>query len=191
MGAGKDTVGEYLVKEHGFTRLAFADKLKESVAALFNLRRQEVDDFKDNGDFLLDRVNVLIDIGNKVQVEFSWREFLQRYGTEAHRDIFGSNFWVDAILPHNFHHSEHKFVVTDARFENELSRIKALRGYNIRIVRPSQTVNSDHASEQLPDESLVDYMIQNTGTMESLLYKVEDMLEYVTQEDLRGFRYLR
>ena len=32
---GKDTVGDYLVKNHGFVRLGFADALKNGCAAMF------------------------------------------------------------------------------------------------------------------------------------------------------------
>lgn len=35
MGAGKDTVADYLHKEYGFTRFAFADKVKEIARDLF------------------------------------------------------------------------------------------------------------------------------------------------------------
>ena len=33
-GSGKDTVANYLVKKHGFTRIAFADPLKEICAII-------------------------------------------------------------------------------------------------------------------------------------------------------------
>lgn len=38
MRSGKDTVADYLVKRHGFTRMAFADKLKDVVRDLFEVR---------------------------------------------------------------------------------------------------------------------------------------------------------
>ena len=31
----------------------------------------------------------------------TFREFLQRYGTEAHRDVFGKDFWLEYTLPAN------------------------------------------------------------------------------------------
>ena len=34
-GSGKDTAASHLVEKYGFTRVAFADKLKKSAAACF------------------------------------------------------------------------------------------------------------------------------------------------------------
>ena len=40
IGCGKGTVGDILVENHGFTKLSFADKLKDGVATVFNWDRQ-------------------------------------------------------------------------------------------------------------------------------------------------------
>ena len=41
-GAGKDTAGEYLVRRHGFRRVAMADPLKETMMGLFGLTREQL-----------------------------------------------------------------------------------------------------------------------------------------------------
>jgi dephospho-CoA kinase len=41
MRSGKDTVADYLVRRHGFTKFAFADKLKELAEELFGMKRGE------------------------------------------------------------------------------------------------------------------------------------------------------
>src|SRR3954469_23707179 len=99
-GSGKDTVAAELIKNHGFERRSFADSLKRSAAALFNILPSEWEVLK-NDD------TAYVSIGHKGEPEglasHMWsptreltvREFLQRYGTESHRDIFGSMFWVD------------------------------------------------------------------------------------------------
>jgi len=42
--SGKDMVADYLVQNHGFQRISFADPLKESVAKKFGLSRASMDD---------------------------------------------------------------------------------------------------------------------------------------------------
>jgi len=39
IGSGKDTIADYLVKEHNFIKLSFADKLKDCVAEMFDWNR--------------------------------------------------------------------------------------------------------------------------------------------------------
>jgi len=34
-----------------------------------------------------------------IEHSITGRQALQRYGTEGHRDVFGEDFWVDALLP--------------------------------------------------------------------------------------------
>ena len=40
IGSGKGTVADFLVNDKGFTKLSFADKLKDSVATLFDWPRE-------------------------------------------------------------------------------------------------------------------------------------------------------
>ncbi len=40
IGSGKDTIAEYLIKEHNYIKLSFADKLKDSVATMFDWDRE-------------------------------------------------------------------------------------------------------------------------------------------------------
>ena len=39
IGSGKGTVADTLVNDHGFTKISFADKLKDSVATMFDWDR--------------------------------------------------------------------------------------------------------------------------------------------------------
>src|SRR6516165_2411699 len=104
-GVGKDTVAAILVKDYNYERRAFADPLKKSVAALFDIPFHMVDKLKNDPsirvtlvkhDYGLDQMR-WAGHGN----DLTFREFLQRYGTEAHRDVpeMGHDFWVELLLP--------------------------------------------------------------------------------------------
>jgi hypothetical protein len=170
-GTGKDTVGRYLVARYGYEQLAFADKLKKSVAALFGIPRSWVDDFKYNVPL---RVVAVEPKSTDRQLNLEWRTFLQRYGTEAHRDVFGNDFWVEQLeksLPPDFITT--RYVVTDVRFENEAAWIHQKLGLVVAIKRPG--FKSDgHASEILP---IYNYAIENDGTIEDLYTKVDEFME--------------
>jgi len=177
--SGKDTVGDYLVEEYGFERLSFAAKLKDSAAALFNIDPILWEVWKNDPDARVVLSNRAGKILNRT-TPISVREFLQRYGTEAHREVFGQDFWVDHALkgvdPNK------NFVFTDARFENELSRIKSLGGYNVQILRPELINQDSHASEVPPPRHLIDYELVNNASFEDLYVQVDDFIEFLEIE---------
>jgi adenylate kinase family enzyme len=52
IGSGKGTVADTLVNEYGYTKLSFADTLKDGVAAVFNWDRKLLEgDTKDSRDW--------------------------------------------------------------------------------------------------------------------------------------------
>lgn len=175
-GSGKDTVGQYLVDNYGFERLSFAAKLKESAAALFEVDPSVWEELKNDKDarVILEAPSDVFD-GKWAKIDIDVRTFLQRYGTEAHRDIFGYDFWVEALLGDYQISEKRDFVVTDARFDNELYRIQVLDGLTVRIERPG-TEGDGHASEIPPRKELIDYTINNSGTLEDLYASVDDFM---------------
>lgn len=102
MGSGKDTAYQFLAeylesKGKNALRRGFADALKLSAYRCFNpdASLEESLEWAD-----------MIKRGGRITWEaegssngIPGRQFLQYYGTEAHRDVFGSNFWVDTLLP--------------------------------------------------------------------------------------------
>ena len=179
--AGKNTVGEYLEDKYGFEQASFAAKLKESAAALFDMPPEDWEWGKNDPN-----ATVSIDIVKSSVEQYQFkksitvREFLQRYGTEAHRDVFGTDFWVDyamkGIDPNK------NIVFTDARFENELQRIKSFGGYNLQVLRPSLFTSDSHASEVPPPQHLIDYAVDNHGSFEDLYAQVDDFIDFIDTE---------
>ena len=175
--SGKDTAYEFIKSEYNHAiRLAFADKIKESLAALFGVSIREINTLKEErGVFKIESASF--------EHSYTWRSFAQRFGTEAHRDIFGENFWVDLILPQSDllgvkKHKDELWVITDVRFQNEALRIKELDGYVIEIDRPELKYNDLHISEERLPNDLIYCTISNDGSLEQFK---ERMLEVVSK----------
>jgi hypothetical protein len=182
-GSGKNTVGDYLEREFDFKQLSFAAPLKESAAACLGVDaevwertkndpeayvvlQREAPDFR--GD--VDRHRMYTEVLAQVTV----REFLQRYGTEAHRDIFGEDFWTKGLGLANL--EDGRYVITDMRFENETTEVIRCGGTTLYIDRDTGTGTDSHASEVPPPEHLIDEHIDNNGTMEELYARVRGVL---------------
>lgn len=176
-GAGKDTAGDYLVKKYEFERLSFAAKLKESAAALFGINSSIWEDLKNKED-----ARVILEVGYSNQnmisgqelSNISVREFLQRYGTESHRDIFGFNFWVDQAF-RNIDLTKN-WVITDVRFANEAIAVHEHKGKVIQITR-NGSVKDSHASEAGLPEPLIDGKIANNGSIKQLHLLLDTLME--------------
>lgn len=162
-GVGKDTAGQFLVHE-GFKQIGFADKLKEAVANLFDIDLENVDKWKDKKEDV--EIWVAHDFFPNEQpsthVILSWREFLQRFGTEMGRETFGWDFWVNLALP-DFPLVD--TVITDVRFDNEAGRIMRFGGSVYEITRPGHE-SDGHVSEEGIDRDLIMGTIHNDGDMD-------------------------
>lgn len=184
-GAGKDTVCAAM-KEWGtergieVRRFAFADALKESAARSLGAFGSTTSESVAYCNWLK-RPGVVIGIHDKGEPgvensssyrEISGRSFLQYYGTEAHRDVFGDDFWVDALMGRIARRCEGFqgiVVVTDVRFPNEgRAVINSIGGEVWRVVRPDLEPAESHASEAGLDDDLVALELDNAGSVGDL-----------------------
>lgn len=182
--AGKNTVANIIEKHFGdkyeIEQWSFAGKLKQSAVAAITgevLSEEEAIAFcdklkKQDVKFKVKTDNSFVN-ENSYWLKFSGREFLQWYGTEAHRDIFGQDFWTDSVF--NSIEQEHGNVddqlhlITDCRFPNEAQGIKDRDGALVRILRDEMEPKGKvHASEvQLP-MNIMDKCIVNNESLEIL-----------------------
>lgn len=183
--AGKNTVGKYLVENYGYERMSFADLLKDSVAALFDIPREDIDELKNNPNCYVTiqlakpldtpTFREFLDKGQVTLKAFTFREFLKRYGTESHRDIFGVDFWVDLIAQKEGPFRDRRIVFTDCRFNNELQFVHEMHGKVVRVVRPG-CEGDEHASERIPPEGSIDRVLYNNGTIAELHQNIDEMM---------------
>lgn len=176
-GAGKDTVGAYLVEKYDFQRLAFATKLKEAVGALLDISVEDVDYYKSRNSW----------VGVEEGMMMGFRPFLQRFGTEMGREVFGENFWIEQVIPpdaNSYWHKGRKIAVTDVRFDNEIRAIRRVAGHIIRVERPGYEPD-DHLSEQYPNEELIDYAINNHQDIDYLHKLVDCCLDDIADQEIK------
>lgn len=154
--SGKDTLGKILTDDYGYTRISFADGVREVALA--------INPFLSDGSTLADAVS-----------EFGWdivkswpqvRQLLQRVGTEAVRDILGQDLWIDLALRKAG--KVRRAVFTDVRYQNEAEAILRDGGVLWRITRPGVGPVNRHPSETALDLFPVERTIANNGTVEDL-----------------------
>lgn len=191
-GSGKDEVAKHLIEHHGFSKVAFADPVREAVLALDPIvyipGEFLSDEVKLWGDYLL-YSTVIEWLGyEKAKKIPDVRRYLQRMGTEVGRQVFGQDFWVDLAMK-RADDIGGRVVFTDTRFANEVAAILDRDGYIIYVHRPGVTAPNDHASEAYAkacanDAGLYDYRIDNDGTLEELTAKVDALMGEITDDDL-------
>ena len=162
--SGKDEIAK-IALEYGFERAAFADTLREALMSL----------------------NPLIGVGVRVKdfvTLVGWekakrtspelRMLLQRMGTEAGREIFGENIWVNKTL--GGLDPAKNYIITDVRYKNEAAAIRDLGGQMWRVKRPGTGPVNKHKSEVDLDEYTFDFTIKNDGDLANLKYLIDKMM---------------
>ncbi|CAB4123624.1 hypothetical protein UFOVP46_60 [uncultured Caudovirales phage] len=172
--SGKDTVANYLVSNYGFTKVSFADPMRE---ALYRLDPKiEIADM--HGVSLAVAVDGL---GWEQLKEESpdVRPLMQRMGTEVGRNMFGQNFWVEQAMKLVAQHEN--VVLADVRFKNEADAILESDGVLWRVSRPGFEAVNAHISERDLDDYHFTSHITNDKTVESL-HSTVDFAMHLLQE---------
>jgi hypothetical protein len=155
--SGKDTFASILVEKYGYSRIAFADKIRDFLYGI-----NPMVGCSPTG-YLQDLVNL---VGwDKAKQEPQVRRLLQDLGISA-RDLISEDIWVTAAL--SSVSKDQRVVITDVRFENEAAMIKSMGGQLWRIKRSGVGPVNDHVSESEMDGYRVDQIFVNNGTLEEL-----------------------
>lgn len=182
-GSGKDTAARVLIEEYGFTKIAFADALREALLTLNpHVPVQSV-------NFVWEWINNVTDslpLATIVEEQgWDWaknnvpevRRLMQVFGTEVGRQILGENVWID-LLAKNYPgiaDDDSRYVITDCRFPNEADFVRNNHGSIVWVERPG--IESDgHASESLSMKDCATVILHNDETIEELAEDIRLML---------------
>lgn len=141
-GAGKSTVAEYLVREHGCVRLSFAAAVKDITAAAFVWDRTRLEgatpqdrEWRETPDpFWSERMGR----------PFTPRYALQYLGTDIFRTHVLTSIWVDVILA-KIHRlpTGTPIVIDDVRFVNERTALREA-GAQFLLLRRAALASDTH-----------------------------------------------
>ncbi len=192
-GCGKNSAAETLI-EHGYTSFAFADALKDTVAAIYCWDRDMLSG--DTEESRIWRETVDEWWAAKLGIpDFTPRMALQIVGTDLFRNHFHRDIWL-MNMERRISMVEGDIVITDCRFANELDLARSLGGCVIRVQRGADPnwysvaamANSSrnttmmeefgiHSSEWSWIGTDIDYTIHNNGTREELKIQVQKFLD--------------
>ena len=197
---GKDTLSDYLVQNHGYTKISLASPLKEISKIMFGFSDEQL-----HGDL-------------KETIDERWnvtpRQCLQFFGM-LFRDNIGKilphiekNFWayclIEKIKSQLKINPEARFVISDLRFPNEIEALRTLEKSSdtssepssgqspappsisckiVRIFRSDVPLNDscNHASEELIDTLAVDYdLVTYTQPKTELYEKFEELFKLIS-----------
>ena len=202
IGAGKDTMADYLVNIHQFRRESFANTLKDAVSAVFGWDRDLLEgrtrhsrEWREQVDaWWADRLGM---------PDLTPRWVLQYWGTEVVRRSFHDDTWI-ASLENRLRKTTDDVVISDCRFPNEIGAIKRAGGLVIRVHRgpdpdwygfaeminrgPEKNIEwswaktqldkfNIHASETAWIGTAFDAVIDNNSTMDHLYAQITDLVQ--------------
>lgn len=183
IGSGKDTVAKRLCSHHGFTQDSFAHPLKDAVSKIFNWDREllegktkESRDWREQPDEFW---------SEKFGKPVTPRWVLQFFGTEVMRGTMHDAIWVDSLIAR---YKGKNTVISDTRFQNEIVQIRK-KGGKIVLVKRNEIPNKQtmidrgaHKSEWDWIGTDYDYILENTGTIESLNEQIYDMTNHLLED---------
>ena len=137
IGAGKDTVADYLVNIHQFRRESFANSLKDAVSSVFNWDRELLEGRTKQSREWREQPDPWW--STRLGQTITPRQVLQYWGTEVCRRGYHDDIWI-ASLENKIRNSRDDIVISDCRFPNEIRAIKAAGGRVIRVTRGPEPV---------------------------------------------------
>lgn len=152
--SGKTTLSQYLIDQHRFINLSFAERLKQMCIKAGLVTYDEC----------------------YIEKTAHSREVLQKVGTDLFRNQVDLDYWVKALQPRYdilVRSGVTKFVLDDVRFPNEAKWIKSHPyGVTVKVIREGYTnelAGSSHPSETYQDLIVPDFTLSaKSGEIDKL-----------------------
>lgn len=159
-GSGKGTAADYLVEKKGFTKLAFADAVKDATAAIFGWQRSLLEgDTPESREWREQKDEWW---SEKTGKDITPRNILQMMGTEIGRDMIHPDIWILALQKRIGMYQN--VVISDVRFPNEMKFIQSLGGFIVRVKRGSDPKWYDDAILANMDiKTKEDYLVKQSA----------------------------
>ena len=125
IASGKSTIASILVEDYGFTKVSFADTLKDAVAAIFGWPRELLQGDTEESRQWREQVDSYWSSVMGHPVTPRW--VLQHIGTDVMRNHFHTNIWVHSLMK-KLADPTGNYVISDVRFRNEVDVILAQHG---------------------------------------------------------------
>tara|TARA_B100001057_G_C22815400_1_gene937179 strand:- start:171 stop:806 length:636 start_codon:yes stop_codon:yes gene_type:complete len=177
IGSGKGTVSDRLVEQHGYIKDSFAKSLKDAVAAMFNWDRAMLEGDTTSSRYWREQPDPFW--SEKLGKPVTPRWVLQHFGTEVMRGQMYDGIWLDSCMGR---YKGQNTVIADTRFINEIKTIKAHGGIIVCVKRGELPTKKEmqekgiHQSEWDWLEYDYDIVLENSGTIEDLHSKVDDLI---------------
>lgn len=180
--SGKDTFAGALIDAFSFTRVAFADPVRQAALDLdpYVGRPALPGQLAPQREIRLS--DVIDSIGWEAAKDYvpEVRRILENFGTNSIRKL-DPDFWVRMAVE-KIQATDGPVVVTDVRFPNEADKIRELGGYVVRIVRPGfESAPGAHICETALDGYEADVTFYNDSTIEALHSHAESFGEILVR----------
>ena len=155
--AGKDTLYRVIKKVFPCAeRIAFADALKEELAAACDVSVEDIE-----------------------REKARYRVGLQWWGTEFRR-MQDPRYWLDQVAWKIKRSQAPVIVITDVRYVDEGHLVKSHGGILVKVVRDMPNPRDPHSSEQYALDMTPDLVVWNSGTSEfDLHHEAKELLSYI------------
>lgn len=198
IGSGKDTVAKILETEYYFTRISYAQSVKDALSNIFGWRRELLEGTTEYSRVWREQVDTWW--AQRLGIpEFTPRFAMQHFGTNVCRDHFHNDIWV-ASLERKLLNASDNVVVSDCRFTNEISSLRNAGGKIIWVQRGPMPVWYDQALQIMLHEvdleqrnrkllalgvhvseldwltNTFDYVLYNHGNLEQLAENVKNLV---------------
>jgi hypothetical protein len=168
--SGKDFSGDILLKKlPNSKKIAFADNMKKIISETLGITLRELEDYKNNYYYI-----------KTPDSSLSFRELLQRFGTEAMKPVFGNDVWARLVKDEILKSSADYIIISDFRFLVEYETLKdldtlgAIKLVTLKINDNNLQNKDTHISENELNDFEFDYQIDNTKKDPGIL---EDYLD--------------